>query len=53
MENDYQLRLKNLNYEEKVKDLSEKFVQESEALKAKIEVLYKCICMYMYSFLTL
>ena len=38
MENDYQLRLKNLNYEEQVKDLTDKYMQEIESLKAKNEV---------------
>ncbi len=38
MENDYQLRLKDMNYNEKIKDLSDKFIQEIESLKAKNEV---------------
>uniref|UniRef100_A0A8K9XMZ8 EML-like second beta-propeller domain-containing protein n=1 Tax=Oncorhynchus mykiss TaxID=8022 RepID=A0A8K9XMZ8_ONCMY len=39
MENEYQLRLKDMNYNEKIKDLSEKFVQEIESLKTKNQVL--------------
>ncbi len=38
MENEYQLRLKDMNYGEKIKDLTDKFLQEIEALKAKNEV---------------
>lgn len=39
MENEYQLRLKDMNYGEKIKDLTDKFLQEIEALKAKNETL--------------
>lgn len=39
MENEYQLRLKDMNYNEKIKDLTDKFIQEIEALKAKNEVI--------------
>ncbi|XP_019854181.1 PREDICTED: cilia- and flagella-associated protein 57 [Amphimedon queenslandica] len=39
MENEYQLRLKDMNYNEKIKDLTDKFIQEIEALKAKNENL--------------
>ena len=42
MENDYQLRLKDMSYGEKIKDLSDKFLQEIEALKARNEVT-QCI----------
>ena len=38
MENEYQLRLKDMNYNEKIKDLTDKFIQEIESLKAKNEV---------------
>ena len=38
MENEYQLRLKDMNYGEKIKELTDKFLQEIEALKAKNEV---------------
>ena len=38
MENEYQMRLKDMNYNEKIKDLTDKFIQEIEALKAKNEV---------------
>ena len=41
MENEYQLRLKDMNYNEKIKDLTDKFIQEIEALKAKNEVILK------------
>ncbi|XP_033738759.1 cilia- and flagella-associated protein 57-like [Pecten maximus] len=39
LENDYQLRLKDMNYNEKIKELTEKFIQEMEALKTKNQVL--------------
>jgi len=35
LENDYQLRLKDMTYSEKIKELTEKFIQEMEALKTK------------------
>ncbi|XP_043941309.1 cilia- and flagella-associated protein 57 [Protopterus annectens] len=39
MENEYQLKLKDMNYNEKVKELTEKFIQEMESLKTKNQVL--------------
>uniref|UniRef100_H2N7Q7 Cilia- and flagella-associated protein 57 n=1 Tax=Pongo abelii TaxID=9601 RepID=H2N7Q7_PONAB len=39
MENEYQLRLKDMNYSEKIKELTEKFIQEMESLKTKNQVL--------------
>uniref|UniRef100_A0A2K6FMU8 Cilia and flagella associated protein 57 n=1 Tax=Propithecus coquereli TaxID=379532 RepID=A0A2K6FMU8_PROCO len=39
MENEYQLRLKDLNYSEKIKELTDKFIQEMESLKTKNQVL--------------
>ena len=39
MQNEYQLRLKDLNLNEKVKDITEKFQIELEADKSKFEVL--------------
>ncbi|XP_006886680.1 PREDICTED: WD repeat-containing protein 65 [Elephantulus edwardii] len=39
MENEYQLRLKEMNYSEKIKELTDKFVQEMESLKTKNQVL--------------
>ncbi|CAJ1051853.1 cilia- and flagella-associated protein 57 isoform X1 [Xyrichtys novacula] len=33
MENEYQLRLKDINYNEKIKELSDKFTQQIESLK--------------------
>ncbi|XP_032884753.1 cilia- and flagella-associated protein 57 [Amblyraja radiata] len=39
MENEYQLRLKDMNYNDKIKELTEKFIQEMEALKTKNQVL--------------
>lgn len=39
MENDYQLRLKDMNYNDKIKELTEKFIQEMESLKTKNQVL--------------
>ena len=38
MENEYQLRLKDMNYNEKIKELTEKFIQEMESLKTKNQV---------------
>lgn len=38
MENEYQLRLKDMNYNEKTKELSTKFVQQMESLKTNIQV---------------
>ncbi|KAK1340089.1 hypothetical protein QTO34_018653 [Cnephaeus nilssonii] len=35
MENEYQLRLKDMNYSEKIKELTDKFIQEMESLKTK------------------
>ncbi|KAJ3074808.1 Cilia- and flagella-associated protein 57 [Podochytrium sp. JEL0797] len=39
MENEYQLRLKDMNFNEKVKEVTEKFMQEIEALKITSTVL--------------
>lgn len=39
MENEYQLRLKDMNYNEKIKELTEKFIQEMESLKTKNQIL--------------
>ncbi|XP_053099420.1 cilia- and flagella-associated protein 57 isoform X2 [Hemicordylus capensis] len=39
MENEYQLRLKDMNYNEKIKELTEKFIHEMESLKTKNQVL--------------
>jgi hypothetical protein len=39
MENEYQLRLKDMNFNEKIKQVTEKFMQEIEALKITSTVL--------------
>ncbi|KAG7481579.1 hypothetical protein MATL_G00068090 [Megalops atlanticus] len=39
MENEYQLRLRDMNYNEKLKELTEKFIQEIDSLKTKNQVL--------------
>ncbi|XP_055986867.1 cilia- and flagella-associated protein 57 [Sorex fumeus] len=39
MESEYQLRLKDMNYSEKIKELTDKFLQEMETLKTKNQVL--------------
>ncbi|XP_046708698.1 cilia- and flagella-associated protein 57 isoform X1 [Silurus meridionalis] len=39
MENEYQLRLKDMNYNEKVKELTEKFIQQIESLTNQNQVL--------------
>jgi len=41
MENAYQLRLRDVSYNEKIKELTEKFVQDMEQLKTKIAVRYR------------
>lgn len=41
MENEYQLRLKDMNYSEKIKELTDKFIQEMESLKTKNQVCLK------------
>jgi len=38
MENEYQLRLKDMSHAEKLREVSEGFVNESENLKSKYEV---------------
>lgn len=38
MENMYQLRLKDMSYNEKIKELTEKFIEEMESLKIKNQV---------------
>lgn len=40
MENEYQLRLKDMNYTEKIKELTDKFIQEMESLKTKNQVCF-------------
>lgn len=40
MENEYQLRLKDMNYSEKIKELTDKFIQEMESLKTKNQVCF-------------
>ena len=44
MENEYQLRLKDMNYNEKIKELTEKFIQEMESLKTKNQVCFLFVC---------
>uniref|UniRef100_A0A8C8F0J8 EML-like second beta-propeller domain-containing protein n=1 Tax=Oncorhynchus tshawytscha TaxID=74940 RepID=A0A8C8F0J8_ONCTS len=39
MENEYQLRLKDMNYNEKTKELSTTFVRQMESLKTNIQIL--------------
>jgi hypothetical protein len=39
MENEYQIRLKDMNFNEKIKEVTEKFMQEIEALKITSNVL--------------
>eukprot|EP01135_Chromosphaera_perkinsii_P003926 Nk52_evm27s262 gene=Nk52_evmTU27s262 len=39
MENEYQLRLKDMSYNEKIKELTEKYIQEMESLKIQNTVL--------------
>lgn len=38
MENEYQLRLKDMNYNEKMKERSDKFTQQIESLKSHQQV---------------
>jgi WD40 repeat protein len=39
LHNEYQLKLKEMNYAEKIKEVTDKFVQELEQAKAKFEIL--------------
>ncbi|XP_066537794.1 cilia- and flagella-associated protein 57 [Hoplias malabaricus] len=39
MENEYQLRLKDMNYNEKIQELTEMFIQQMEMLKTENQVL--------------
>ena len=39
MENEYQLRLKDLNFNDKIREVTEKFSQEIESLKITATVL--------------
>ncbi|XP_047437739.1 cilia- and flagella-associated protein 57 [Mugil cephalus] len=39
MENEYQLRLKDMNYNEKLKEISDKFIQQIETLKKTQETM--------------
>ncbi|KAG9273686.1 cilia- and flagella-associated protein 57 [Astyanax mexicanus] len=39
MENEYQLRLKDMNYNEKIRELTEEFIQQIESLKTENQVL--------------
>ena len=39
MENEYQLRLKDVNFNEKIKEATDKFLQDIEALKISCTVL--------------
>ena len=39
LQNEYQLRLKDMNHQEKVKELTEKFTQEIDAEKARYDML--------------
>lgn len=41
MENEYQLRLKDMNYNEKLRELSDNFVQQIGTLKTSQQV---CLC---------
>jgi len=45
MENAYQLRLRDVSYNEKIKELTEKFVQDMEQLKTKIAVRHWHQCL--------
>ena len=38
MENEYQLRLKEMNHSDKIKEMTDKSVQEMDALKSKLAV---------------
>lgn len=39
LHNEYQLKLKEMNYAEKIKEVTDKFVQELEQAKTKLELL--------------
>lgn len=40
MENEYQLRLKDIHYNEKMKEISDKFTQQIESLKTTQQVCW-------------
>lgn len=44
MENEYQLRLKDMNYNEKMKEISDKFSQQIESLKNTQQVRQAACC---------
>jgi len=39
MANEYQLRLKDMSYSEKMKELTDKFIQEKDELKRQLQLL--------------
>lgn len=45
MENEYQLRLRDMNYDEKLKDITDKFLQDIDSLNAKNEVSAIKLCL--------
>ena len=57
MENEYQLRLRDMNYNEKMKELSDKFTQQIESLKITQQVCFFrvvlqnsgcfCLCLFL------
>ena len=53
MENEYQLRLKDMNHKEKIKELSEKFIHEMESLKAKNQVRWACSLKWLIRLISL
>lgn len=44
LENDYQLRLKDMTYSEKKKELTDKFIEEMESLKTKNQACTLTLC---------
>ena len=42
MENEYQLRLKDMNHNEKVKEMSDNYQKEMEAVRGKLMVSGSC-----------
>lgn len=42
-ENEYQLRLKDMNYGEKIKEMKESYTEEMNALRTQYEVSQRCI----------
>ena len=41
LDNDYQMRIKEMGYQDKIKDLSDKFINDHNALRSQVEKVQK------------